>query len=332
MKLASITVEGVARIAAILDGAETCQDLQAIHETMHGHASPDLRSMHDLICADDRGLALAHSVLAWGEDRIAPISLSQVSLLSPVPEPIQMRDALCFELHCVQAFNRARELRISRAADPAAEREEMDKRGLLQVPKEFYDLPLYYKQNRFSVSGPDADVVWPKYSQVMDYELELGMFIGKPGIDIPRERALEHIFGYTIFNDFSARDAQFAEWGGGLGPTKGKDFKGANAVGPWIVTADEIGDPYSLEMIVRVNGEERGRGNSGSVYWRFEDLIARITEHEELRAGEFIGSGTVGNGSGLELMRYLEHGDVVELEIEKIGILRNRVLRPEVAA
>jgi len=332
MRLATIKSANGIVVGTILRSGEAYLDVQAAHVAMHGAPAAEFISMHDLICANDQGLDLAHSVVAWSEGRIEPTPLAEVTLLAPVPEPTQMRDALCFELHCVQAFNQARELRIARAADPDAERKELEERGLLQVPKEFYQFPLYYKQNRFSVSGPGTDVIWPRYSQVMDYELELGIFIGKPGINIPRDQALEHIYGYTIFNDFSARDALFAEWGGGLGPAKGKDFKGGHAVGPWIVTADEIGDPYSLEMVVRINGEERGRGNSSSIHWRFEDLIARITEEEDLRAGEFIGSGTVGNGSGLELNHYLEHGDVVELEVEKIGILRNRVLRPELSA
>lgn len=332
MKLATFASRGQVRVGVVIDDGENCLDLQATHQAIHGRPAAAFASMHDLICADQRGLDLARSAIAWSEGRIEPIPISEVRLLPPVPEPIQMRDALCFERHCVQAFERARELRIARAADPVAERQELEERGLLQVPKEFYELPLYYKQNRFSVSGPGEDIIWPRYSQVMDYELEMGLFLGRSGINLSPDRALAHVFGYTIFNDFSARDAQFAEWGGGLGPAKGKDFKGANAIGPWIVTADEVGDPYALDMVVRVNGEERGRGNSSTIYWRFEDLLARMSEEEELHAGEFIGSGTVGNGSGLEFMRFLEHGDVVELEIERIGVLRNRVLRQEWSA
>ena len=113
---------------------------------------------------------------------------------------------------------------------------------------------------------------------------------------------------------------------GQLGPAKGKDFDTGNAIGPCIVTADAI-DPYNLTMVVRVNGEERGRGNSGTIHWEFEDMIAHISQSETLHSGEFIGSGTVGGGCGLEIERYLEPGDVVELEVDGIGILRNRVVR-----
>jgi 2-keto-4-pentenoate hydratase/2-oxohepta-3-ene-1,7-dioic acid hydratase in catechol pathway len=124
------------------------------------------------------------------------------------------------------------------------------------------------------VCGTETDVPWPAYCQTLDFELEFGCYIGKPGKDIPKERAREHIFGYTVFNDFSARDEQSKEMAGQLGPGKGKDFDNGNAMGPCLVTADEIGDPYRLEMICRVNGEEWGRGNSRDMKWTFEDCIA----------------------------------------------------------
>lgn len=142
---------------------------------------------------------------------------------------------------------------------------------------------------------------------------------------LTKENAREHIFGYTIFNDFSARDEQVKEMAGQLGPGKGKDFDGGNVMGPCLVTADEI-DPYNLTMIARVNGEEWGRGNSSDMGWKFEDCIVHVARSETIYPGEFFGSGTVGNGCGLEQLRFLKSGDVVELEVEGIGILRNRVL------
>jgi 2-keto-4-pentenoate hydratase/2-oxohepta-3-ene-1,7-dioic acid hydratase in catechol pathway len=114
---------------------------------------------------------------------------------------------------------------------------------------------------------------------------------------------------------------------GQLGPGKGKDFDNSNVMGPCLVTADELADPYGLEMKVRVNGEEWGRGNSRDMHWKFEDCIAHVSRSETLHPGEFFGSGTVGNGCGLEHMKFLEPGDTVELEVEKIGVLRNRVVR-----
>ena len=174
--------------------------------------------------------------------------------------------------------------------------------------------------------GPGADVIWPAYAELLDYEMEFGFFIGKAGRDIAVENARHHIFGYSIFNDISARDTQSVEMPGGLGPSKSKDFDTGNIIGPCIVTADEI-DPYDLDMIVRVNGKERSRGSSSTMHWTFEDLITHISRSETLHPGEFIAAGTVGGGSGLELQRYLEPGDVVELEVQGIGVLKNRIVR-----
>jgi 2-keto-4-pentenoate hydratase/2-oxohepta-3-ene-1,7-dioic acid hydratase in catechol pathway len=255
-------------------------------------------------------------------------AVGDVKLLAPIPHPPQMRDFLCFEKHLVQAFQAARKLRAQGAPDPAAALAEMEAKGILAVPQTWYDRPIYYHPSRFSVCGHEDDVPWPTYSQALDFELEFGCYVGKPGKDIPRGRARDHIFGYTIFNDFSARDEQTLEMPGQLGPGKGKDFDGANAMGPCLVTADEIPDPYRLEMVVRVNGAEWGRGNSRDMRWKFEDCIAHVARSETLHPGEFFGSGTVGNGSGLEHLRFLAPGDVVELEVERIGVLRNRVVKP----
>jgi 2-keto-4-pentenoate hydratase/2-oxohepta-3-ene-1,7-dioic acid hydratase in catechol pathway len=138
------------------------------------------------------------------------------------------------------------------------------------------------------------------------------------------------VFGYTIFNDFSARDEQYTEMQGSLGPTKGKDFDSGNAMGPWLVTADEFEHPLALEMVARVNGEEWSRGNSGSIHHDFNRMVEYASQEETLLAGELFGSGTVGGGCGNELGRYLKHGDVVELEVTGLGVLRNRIVAPHV--
>jgi len=244
------------------------------------------------------------------------LPITNVTLLAPIPHPPQMRDFLCFEKHLRQAFEAVGKLRGSPA----------------RIPEVWYQRPIFYHPSRFSVCGPEAEVPWPSYTERLDFELEFGCYIGRPGKDISKQRAREHIFGYTIFNDFSARDEQTQEMAGQLGPGKGKDFDNANAMGPCLVTADEIGDPYRLEMVVRVNGEEWGRGNSRDMHWKFEDCIAHASRSETLHPGEFFGSGTVGNGCGLESLRFLKPGDTVELEVEGIGILRNRVVRPGMAA
>jgi 2-keto-4-pentenoate hydratase/2-oxohepta-3-ene-1,7-dioic acid hydratase in catechol pathway len=243
--------------------------------------------------------------------RHAVFPLAEATLLAPIPRPPQMRDFLCFEKHLVQAFGAVARMR---GTDP-------------RVPEVWYERPIFYHPNRFNVCGTGAEVPWPAYSERMDFELEFGCWIGRPGKDIPRERAREHIFGYSIFNDFSARDEQTKEMAGQLGPGKGKDFDNSNVLGPCLVTADELKDPYNLEMKVRVNGEEWGRGNSREMHWKFEDCIAHASRSEMLHPGEFFASGTVGNGCGLEHLKFLKPGDVVELEVEGIGILRNRIVK-----
>ena len=125
-----------------------------------------------------------------------------------------------------------------------------------------------------------AVVHWPRYSRIMDFELEFGVFLGRRGANISAERAREHIFGFTIFNDFSARDTQLIEMQGGMGPTKAKSFDGANIMGPWIVTADEIPDPYSLAMAARVNGQTWTSGDSSGMLHSFEEMIAYISRDE----------------------------------------------------
>ena len=159
--------------------------------------------------------------------------------------------------------------------------------------------------------------------------MRLACVIGRGGKDISRQEAHDHIFGYMIFNDLSARDAQALEMEGRLGPAKGKDFDKGNVFGPCLVTADEIGDPYALRMLARVNGETWCDSNSSTMHWRFDDLIEHISRDETLYPGEIIGSGTVGDGCGLEHGRFLRSGDVIELEIEKIGVLKTCVVHPE---
>jgi 2-keto-4-pentenoate hydratase/2-oxohepta-3-ene-1,7-dioic acid hydratase in catechol pathway len=190
-------------------------------------------------------------------------------------------------------------------------------------------VPIYYITNRLIVRGPGATIRWPRYSKMMDYELEFGVFTRRTAANISSAGARNHIFGFTIFNDFSARDQQQIEMQGWLGPAKGKSFDGANVLGPWIVTPDEIGDPYTLAMAARVNGETWSQGTSEGMLYSFEEMIAYMSQDETVFAGEFIGSGTVGNGCGLEHGRFLQHGDTIELEVERIGILSNRIERQD---
>jgi 2-keto-4-pentenoate hydratase/2-oxohepta-3-ene-1,7-dioic acid hydratase in catechol pathway len=235
-----------------------------------------------------------------------------------------MRDALAFELHLRQAKRASARMRLRNHPQAEEQLLALASSGALEIPPVWFRQPVYYKCNRFTVIGDGETVQWPAYSQMLDYELELGIFIGKTGRDISAANAREHIFGYTIYNDVSARDAQADEMACMLGPAKGKDFDTGNIIGPCIVTADELTEPYALEMVARVNGIEWSRGNSSTMHHRFEDIIAHVSASETLYAGEFIGSGTVGNGCGFELGRYPQAGDEIELEIQGIGKLRNR--------
>ena len=326
MKLATFQAAGGSpRIGAVVDDATRIVDLQRVHEAHFGKPSAILDSMQALIEAGDAGLDQAMALARHARAASGTHALAAVRLLAPVPVPAQIRDCLCFELHLKQAYQKARELRARQSPDPAAALRSMQEKNVLAVPEVFYQRPIYYKANRFSVVGPDAEVIWPAYSTLRDFELEFGFFTKGKAKDIRKEDAIRHIFGYTIFNDFSARDEQVLEMAGQLGPAKGKDFDTGNAMGPWIVTADELKDPYALTMIARVNGEEWGRGHSSSMHWRFDDLLASISRSETIYPGEFFGSGTVGNGCGLESLRFLQPGDIVELEVEQIGVLRNAI-------
>ena len=256
--------------------------------------------------------------------------LEGLRLLAPVPVPRSIRDSMSFERHVLEA-TRAVGLKRFRSLDAALERRFGASRSLAgRLNKGFYEQPPYYLSNHQGIVGPEAEVAIPAGCELFDYELEWGVFIGKEGVDIPRERAHEHIGGYTIFNDFSARDIQLREMRSRLGPSKGKNFDGGNAMGPYLVTPDELPDPYDLEMVARVNGAEWSRARTGEALWRFDRLIEHISRSETLRPGDFIGSGTAsgesGMGCGLEMGVFLRAGDVVELEVERLGVLRNRVV------
>ena len=325
MKLVTFAVPGVdGQMAGALIAADgQVVDLQRAHEQAHGSASPMLVSLQALIAAGDPASALAQGLIASSDPHYPA---ADVQLLAPLPVPEQIRDCMSFETHMVNAYGVMRKSRAAKTADPEKALKEFEEKGLFQVPEVFYKQPIYYKANRFSVIGPEADVRWPSYARLMDYELEFAAVIGKRGADISKAAAHEHIFGYTIFNDISARDAQGVEMPGLLGPAKGKDFDTGNIFGPCIVTSDEI-DPYNLTMTARINGEEWSRGNSSTMHWGFDDLLVHISKSETLVPGELICSGTVGRGCGLELERYLQPNDVIELEIEGIGVLRNRIVK-----
>ena len=220
-------------------------------------------------------------------------ALEDVRLLAPVPRPPSVRDAYAFEEHIRNAA------RVT---------------GRPGVPDEWYELPVFYFSNPAAIYGPDDEILYPAGSEELDYELEVAAVIGAAGA----------VGGFTVMNDWSARDLQRKEMKIGLGPAKGKDF--ATSLGPIVVTPDELGD-LRLEMVARVNGEERSRGNLGDMYHSWEAILERAAANTQLVPGDVIGSGTVGTGCILEHGdgRWLQPGDVVELEVEGIGVLRNPV-------
>lgn len=326
MRLVTFETAGLGkRLGAFVSGDTAIVDIQSSHAIRSGAPHSALISTLDLIEGGDEAFALALQAVERAPDE-SIVQRNDVILHAPIQPPPQMRDCLCFEEHLQEAFKQARKVRARAFPDPEAAIKEMEEKNILSVPQTFYEQPIYYKANRFAVIGTDHDVRWPHYSSIMDFELEFGCYIKKPALDVKKENARDYIFGYTIFNDMSARDAQTKEMPGQLGPGKGKDFDTGNPMGPCLVTYDEMPDPYNLTMIARVNGEEWARNSSNTMMWKFEDLIEHISASETLYPGEFLGSGTVGGGCGLEHARFLNPGDVVELEVEGIGILRNRIV------
>jgi len=267
--------------------------------------------MVDFIEGAGRSLEAAHDALAWAaqadpDDRATPVFAdpAHLTMLPPVPRPPLLRDFMGFETHLRNIYPR-----LGR-----------------EIPPVWYEMPVYYKGNTASIATHEDDVPIPSYATALDFEFELALVIGRGGHDISPDSALSHIFGYMIYNDFSARDIQSREMSVGLGPAKGKDFSRGHVLGPWLVTADEIPDIYGVGMVARVNGEVWCDTSASTIHWRFEDMIVHASMGEHLRAGEVFGSGTVGDGSAMERGLSLHVGDVVELEVAGLGLLRNRVV------
>jgi fumarylacetoacetate (FAA) hydrolase len=261
---------------------------------------------------DPEGMARARQILESNEQGLM---LGEVKLLAPIPDPPTMRDFYAFEQHVATA----------RA-----------KRGLGMIP-EWYEIPTFYFTNTSEVYGPDEPVPYPVGSEELDIELEIACVIGREGRDIAVEEAGAYIAGYTIMNDWSARDFQRLDMKLNLGPGKGKDF--ATSLGPWLVTPDELAsrrtgsgadERYDMAMLARVDGKEISRGNFKQIYYSFPQMIAHASRNARLRPGDVLGSGTVGTGClleiGTEVHPWLQPGETVELEIDGIGVLRNTII------
>jgi 2-keto-4-pentenoate hydratase/2-oxohepta-3-ene-1,7-dioic acid hydratase in catechol pathway len=278
------------------------------------HALADGRTVLDLVRA---GLPAALEAGTAALDGPA-VPVDAVRLLPPLEAPT-VRDFVAFEEH-VEG--------VRRAID-----------GVAGVVDEWYQAPTFYFTNPYALIGAHDDVAVPPGSQRFDFELEVAVVVGRDGASLTPDQARDAIFGYTVLNDWSARDLQAREMKVNLGPAKGKDS--ASTLGPWLVTADEL-EPYrddegflALDMRVSVNDAEVGQDLLSNMGWPFQELIAYASRGTEVRAGDVLGSGTCGNGGCLaELWGRrgelspppLQPGDVVEMTVEGIGTIRNRVV------
>ncbi len=291
----------------------------------NGAATPTLPSTTlALLQQGAGGMAAARAALdlatkARPEDLRAESGLahatSEVSLRTPVPNPPTLRDFYAFEQHVKAA--RAR-------------------RNVGMIP-EWYQIPVFYFSNTAALYGDGEAIPYPRLSKELDFELEIAAVIGESGADISADDAPRYIAGYMVMNDWSARDLQRAEMVMNLGPAKGKDF--ATSLGPWLVTPDELADKrigsgkderYDLEMNGSINGDHLTHANFKDLYFSFPQMIERAAQHVRLRPGDVIGSGTCGTGCILELgterHRWLQPGDVVEMSIERLGTITNRIV------
>lgn len=261
-----------------------------------------------LIGTGDEGLASARAVQAIG----GGLALSDVHLLAPLPRPASLRDCMVYEKHVRQSLKAG----LALAGRPA---------DAMTVPDIWFRQPLYYKGNRFSVVGTGAQIRRPRACRYLDIELEIAIVIGRAGRDIPRDAATAHVFGYMLFGDVTARDAQFRESAGGLGPAKGKDFDTGNIFGPWIATPDELGPFDDLAVRFAVNDADVAATTAGAMQHDVPAVIAHISADETLYPGEVIGLGTIGDCCLLEHGRALQPGDRIEMTVTGLGTLHATV-------
>jgi 2-keto-4-pentenoate hydratase/2-oxohepta-3-ene-1,7-dioic acid hydratase in catechol pathway len=323
MRLVSFAAAGLTTGAGRALGASVEDDVLALGRAAVLLGRPEaeaarLATLESMLDSWNEHLALAREVLAEAATpagtvatAIARRPFDSLSILPPVARPPAFRDAYCFEEHVKNARSR---------------------RGLT-VPQEWYEMPVFYYSNPGALIGHGSPVRKPHWTDALDYELELGWVIAAKARDVAAEEWRNVVAGFTILNDWSARDVQRREMAVGLGPAKGKDF--ATSLGPSLVTLDEFegawdGDRLRLAMEASVNGAVLSRGNTGSMRYTVGEVIARASQDVYLFPGDVFGSGTVGTGCLLELgpdvHRYLQPGDEVTLTIERLGALTNPIV------
>jgi len=320
MKLVSFEVScrtGPHRRVGVLDG-ETVVDVNATNRELleqDGHGAADSvaeavtpSSMLAFLRAGEQALEAADTaVSAYGDlhpdGRQLTYDPDEIRPLSPLVRPNSIKDCTVYEEHLLNC-------------------RDIEQGGL---PDAYYEYPVYYRGNPDAVVSPDESVPCPRFTEQLDFELEIAAVIGKEGRDIDAAAAEEYIAGYTIFNDFSARDVQAEAKPVMMGPSKSKDF--ANGFGPCLVTADSI-DPTGLQTQVRVNGEVWSESTTDGMYHSWGRILEHVSEGITIHPGDVIGSGTVPHGCGLELDRWIETGDTVELTVEGIGTLTHSIVEP----
>ncbi|MBW9110399.1 fumarylacetoacetate hydrolase family protein [Microbacterium ureisolvens] len=241
----------------------------------------------------------AHHALTAAADASAP--LDDASFVAAIKPPV-LRDSLTFNGHIKNFFGNVMKTTPTRAV---------------------YERPGFFKGSTATIYGTGETIPYPSITEQLDYELEIGYVIGKPGRNITPENAFDHVFGITIFNDFSLRDVQVLESPIGMGAQHSKDF--AYGIGPWIVTMDEIPSIIGLTGQVRVNGEVWSDTRVEDFIWTPEETVSYVSQLDGLQPGDLIGSGTMAFGAGAELRRFLQPGDLLELELEKVGVLRSPI-------
>jgi fumarylacetoacetate (FAA) hydrolase len=324
MKLVSFLKDEHEQLAVLVDGL--LYDVELIHPDIPNTMNMFLNywdELFPLVQAGDLAIQEGH----LNSKKAVPIE--NVHVLAPVPMPSSCRDGYAFRQH-VEAARRNRKVPM--------------------IP-EFDQFPVFYFTNHHSIQGPGEIRCMPDHFHKLDFELEVAVVIARSGRNIRASEADEYIAGLMIMNDMSARTLQAEEMLLNLGPAKGKDF--ATATGPWLVTLDELqefevpckpghtGLSWNLRMQCRVNGVTLSDGNLADMDWTFAELIERASYGADLYAGDVIGSGTVGTGCLLELNgtgkltdpeykeQWLQENDVVEMEVDGLGVLSNTIVREE---